>query len=178
MRMLRRARSGEGFTLVEVLIVVAIISILASIAIPATARARMAATEAQMLGLVRAINGAQASYAASCAFGFYAPSLFTLTRPPAMGGDGWIDPSLNRNFFFQGNYFVWFLRGQRGGNTPTCNGMPAGSTVSSYWFGVWPFANRSVRSFGSNQGATIYESREFIRPTWNGAPPSPARPLQ
>lgn len=79
-------RTSHGFTLVEVLIVVAIIAIIAAIAIPSLLRARMAANEASAIGSLRSVFSSQQNYAASAARGGYAPDLPRLGAP-CPGGD-------------------------------------------------------------------------------------------
>ncbi|HVZ60244.1 MAG TPA: prepilin-type N-terminal cleavage/methylation domain-containing protein [Terriglobales bacterium] len=52
----------NGFSLIELLIVVAIILIISAIAIPNLMRSRMAANEASAVGSLRTINSAEISY--------------------------------------------------------------------------------------------------------------------
>ena len=55
-------RKQKGFSLIELLIVVAIILIIAAIAIPNLLRARMAANEASSVASIRTINTAEITY--------------------------------------------------------------------------------------------------------------------
>lgn len=65
-----------GFTLIEMLIVVAIILIIAAITIPSMTTAKIHADEASAVASVRAINTVEVSYQA--AYGGYAESLANL----------------------------------------------------------------------------------------------------
>jgi len=60
----------KGFSLIELLIVVAIILIIAAIAIPNLLRARIAANEASAVGSVRTLDTAQITYSTTYGTGF------------------------------------------------------------------------------------------------------------
>jgi type II secretory pathway pseudopilin PulG len=72
----------DGFTLIDLLFVVALVGVLSGLAMPNLIRARGAAQAASALGTLRVINSAQLSFAITCASGFYAPDIPTLATPP------------------------------------------------------------------------------------------------
>jgi type IV pilus assembly protein PilA len=77
--------SSRGFSLIELLIVVAIILVIAAIAIPNYLRARMSANEAAAASYVRTITTASVVYNSTYDNGF--PPTLAALGPPAGGGN-------------------------------------------------------------------------------------------
>ncbi len=82
-----RMQSTKGFSLIELLIVVAIILIIAAIAVPSFLRSRMAANESAAVASLRTVNTAQVSYNSAYPSVGYASSLTVL------GGTGCTPPT-------------------------------------------------------------------------------------
>lgn len=81
-----RSRRGErGFSLIELLIVIAIILIILTIAVPKLSVARMNASEMAVIREIQTVNTTQSQYLSQ--FGKYASTLAEL-GPPSSGGPG------------------------------------------------------------------------------------------
>src|SRR5437762_11734103 len=75
-------RYNKGFSLIELLIVVAIILIIAAVAIPNLLRARIAANEASAAQSLRQINTAEFTYNAAYPNIGYSSDMASLGGPP------------------------------------------------------------------------------------------------
>ena len=136
----------KGFSLIELLIVVAIILIIAAIAIPSLLRARISANEASAVASLRALNTAQISYNSSYPTVGFAVTLASLAgvncAPPGSTGACLIDTQL--------------ASGSKSGYSFTLGGL-LGTPNATYQFRADPLApgKTGVRYFCTFADAVI-----------------------
>jgi len=139
---MNRRNPRKGFSLVELLIVIAIILIIGAIAVPKLNRTRMYSQEMAAIRHVHAVHTAQTQYYSQ--FGKYAQNLTELGPPPSGGPSPAAADLLPSDL----------SGGTKGGYTFQVQGGPAGYTVNAN-----PVAYNSSgsRSFFSDQTLVIRE---------------------
>jgi type IV pilus assembly protein PilA len=139
---IRRRRQG-GFSLIELLIVIAIILIILAIAVPKLGSARQNATETVVIREIKTIHEGQTQYMSQ--FGKYATTLAEL-GPPASGGPGpqaadLIPASL--------------ASGEKDGYTFVMTATPSGYTITA---NPKVYNSTGRRTFFSDQNMTIHQN--------------------
>jgi type IV pilus assembly protein PilA len=126
---MRSMRKHKGFSLIELLIVVAIILIIAAIAIPNFLRARMSANDSSAAASIRSINTAEIAY-----FGAY-PNIGFPVALATLGGPTPCVPGLATGCLIDDNLATnGGGNGKSGFNFNATGSASAGSTVNDQYY--------------------------------------------
>jgi prepilin-type N-terminal cleavage/methylation domain-containing protein len=149
--MMKPHRRSGGFSLIELLIVIAIILIIISMAVPMFNKARMHAAETAAEAAIRTLHTVQMQYFSQ--YGKYATSLSELgaaaNGSASAAAAGLIEPALTR--------------GVKGGYKFTLTASAAGYAIHA-----------EPLVFGSNGGRTFYSDQTMVLHENNSAEPATA----
>ena len=138
-----RSRRRRGFSLIELLIVIAIILIIITVALPRLSKARMFAQETAAIQAVKTLHTAQVQYYSQ--YGKYASSLTEL-GPPASGADSPSAAGLINNDL---------ASGEKSGYKFTMTGTPGGYLVNA---APIAFGSSGSRTFFSDQTMVVHQN--------------------
>lgn len=177
----RGTRRGDaGFTLIDMLFVVALVGLLASLAIPGLMKARGAAQASSAIGTLRVVNSAELSFAITCGLGFYAPNLPTLGVPPPGSAEPFLNDDMTAAATFLKSGYNFSLAGTALAGAPaSCNGLAVGQASPGYAVVADPLDSSITRFFGTNSDGVTYQHTTTLSLTMPESGPPPAgSPLQ
>lgn len=157
---MRTKNSQKGFSLIELLIVVAIILIIAAIAIPNLLRSRMAANEASAVGSLRTLNTASVQYSTTYGTGF----------PVAIGNLGPANPATSAAADLIDSVLA---SGTKSGYVFVLAGVAGtGGTIDTYTITAIPstVGTTGQRSFFTDQSGVIRADTTGATPDVNDQP--------
>jgi prepilin-type N-terminal cleavage/methylation domain-containing protein len=155
----------SGFTLTELLIVIAILGIVAAIAVPGMLRARRSGNEASAIGSLRALNSAESSYASGAGKGGFATLLATLATACPGSTAAFISPDLSIDPAIKSGYTVTMAAATISSPGPNdCNGT---ATQTAYYSTAVPVAAglSGLRAFASSAAGAIFFDPSGVAPT-------------
>jgi prepilin-type N-terminal cleavage/methylation domain-containing protein len=155
-------RDNRGFTLVELLLVAAIVGIILSMSIASYRYARIRGGEAAAVAALTAINQAQYSYMHTCGNQRFAPHLTSLGKANPGTAAPYLSPDLtSANEVVKSGYLIKMAGTEVEVPTETCTGETPVTSYQSTADPVTPGAS-GLRFFGTNGDLVVYEHLETL----------------
>jgi len=169
-------RDSKTTMLVAIAIIIGLILVTAvavAIALPSLRGARMKSNEASAIASLRAINSAQAAFAANCGNGMFAATLAGLAAPAAGASAGFVSPELGSDPATRSGYTIRLIAPAAANAPRACNGA---EVAGAYFAAAEPvtLGSTGAQFFATNQGDTIYQSPLPIDVSLTGPPPNAA----
>jgi prepilin-type N-terminal cleavage/methylation domain-containing protein len=165
-------RTAHGFTLIELIIVVAIVGVLSSISMAIYRHARVQGNEASAVATVVAINQGQFAFAQACGNQRYAATLVALATPMPTTGSAFLSPDLGADPLIKTGY--QFVMGGQPLNAEykSCTGE---ALLEHYFVAADPVhpGITGVRFFGTNADRVVFgDAASFAGSMPETGPPS------
>lgn len=169
----RRTKTSAGFTLIELMIVLAILGVILAVAFARYGNMHARGNEASAISSIRSIAAAEWAFAQTCGRQKYAPTLAALGQPATSTGEAFLSPDLTSGEVVEKEGYQFRIAAQPSEDTTStaCNGSPLVASYAATADPVHP-GTTGDRYFAVNADRVLYEDTQ----TFTGNMPETGAP--